>query len=69
MDIITATFNHSGTPHRVTQFRGGPLEVYSIGADGLESWKGYASKVSIDLAERAWDAFQAAPGQRWLFQC
>lgn len=65
-DIITTTFNHNNSSYRVTQLRGGSLEIYR--ADSYpEMFVGYASEVNIDLANAAWDAFQDTPGQRWLF--
>lgn len=66
-DICKAHFSLNGQRYQVTQFRGGKLEVYRIEQSGLEMFEGYACDVNIDLAEAAYDAFQKAPGQRWLF--
>ena len=67
MNTVTNTFNYRGRPYRVTQFRGGRLEVYRVEPDGLEMFEGYTGDLlDIDLANAAWDAFQVAPGQRWL---
>lgn len=67
-DICKAHFTYNGRRFQVTQFRGGKLEVYRIEQSGLEMFEGYACDLrDIDLAQAAWDAFQSAPGQRWLF--
>lgn len=67
-DITTKTFTFRGRPYRVTSFRGGPLEVYRVEETGLEMCEGYAFELKdVDLAQAAFDAFQGAPGQRWLF--
>lgn len=67
-DIARSFFTHNGQRYRVVQFRGGPLEIYLVEeGSGLELFQGYAPQVNLDLAEAAWDAFQKAPGQRFLF--
>lgn len=65
-DICRSHFTHNGELYRVVQFRGGKLEIYLI-EDGLEMWQGYCHEVNMDLGQAAYDAFQAAPGQRFLF--
>ena len=68
MEIITSQFKFKDKPYRVTQFRGGKLEIYRIEKDGLEMFIGYVSTYWHEgLATAAWNAFQQAPGQRWLF--
>jgi hypothetical protein len=67
-DICKAHFTYNGRRFQVTQFRGGRLEVYRIEQNGLEMFEGYVGDLrDLDLAEAAYDAFQGAPGQRWLF--
>ena len=66
-DICRAYFTHNGQRYQTTRFRGGRLEIYRIEDTGLEMWEGYAHEVNMDLAEAAYDAFEKAPGQRWLF--
>lgn len=66
-DITRAYFTHNGQRYQTTRFRGGKLEVYRIEDTGLEMFEGYACDVNMDLAQAAYDAFQKAPGQRWLF--
>jgi hypothetical protein len=66
-DICRSYFTHNGQRYQTTIFRGGKLEVYRIEDTGLEMFDGYACDVNIDLAQAAYDAFQNAPGQRWLF--
>ena len=66
-DLIRSFFAHNGQQYRVVQFRGGKLEVYLCEqGTGLELWQGYCHEVDIDLGNAAYDAFQGAPGQRWL---
>lgn len=67
MEIIRNHFTYNKKTYRVVQFRGGKLEVYKVEDDGLEMFQGYLYQVNIDLSWAAWDAFQKAPGQRWLF--
>jgi len=66
-DICRHYFTHNGQRYQVTSFRGGKLEVYLIEDTGLEMWQGYCHEVDMDLGQAAYDAFQKAPGQRWLF--
>lgn len=65
-DIVRSFFAHNGEQYRVVQFRGGKLEIYLI-ENGLEMWQGYCHEVNMDLGQAAYDALQAAPGQRFLF--
>jgi len=66
-DVTRKYFSHNGQRYQVTSFRGGKLEIYHVEDDGLEMWKGYCHEVNVDLGEAAYDAFQDAPGQRFLF--